>query len=272
MMLLAQISDLHIKPRGRLAYRQVDTAACLEQAVQGLLALNPLPDAVIVTGDLVDAGLGEEYGLLREILSPLQLPLFLMPGNHDLRAPLRAAFPHMHYLGTDGPIRFTVEEFPIRIIALDSLVEGQSDGELGPDQLAWLDQRLAEQKQRATVVAVHHPPFATGIGHMDKIGLRDAAALAVVIGRHPQVERVISGHVHRSIQTRFAGTLASIAPSVAHQVALDLRPDAPPAFCLEPAGYHLHYGAPGVGLVTHTAGIGPNSTRHPFFENGVLID
>ena len=271
-MLLAQITDLHIKPRGRLAYRQVDTAAYLEAALRSLLTLSPQPDAVIVTGDLVDAGLAEEYGLLREILSPLRMPLFLMPGNHDLRGPLRAAFPETRYLGTDGQIRYTIEDFPIRVIALDSLVEGQSAGELGAAQLAWLDAALAAQPQRPTLVAVHHPPFATGIGHMDKIGLRDAAGLAAVIRRHGQVERVISGHVHRSIQTRFAGTIASIAPSVAHQVALDLHPDAPSAFCLEPAGYHLHYLVPGGGLVTHTAVIGADPTHYPFFENGVLID
>jgi 3',5'-cyclic AMP phosphodiesterase CpdA len=271
-MILAQITDLHIKPHGRLAYRAVDTAVCLEQAVQSLLALDPAPDAVIATGDLVDAGLTEEYGLLREILSPMRLPLFLMPGNHDRRAPLRAAFPELRHLGTDGRIAFTVEDFPLRIIALDSLVEGESAGELGPVQLAWLDQRLAEQPRRATVVAVHHPPFATGIGHMDQIGLHDAAALSAVIGRHSQVERVISGHVHRSIQTRFARSMASIAPSVAHQVALDLRPDAQPTFCLEPAGFHLHCHGPGGGLVTHTAVIGTDPARYPFFENGVLID
>ena len=92
-MLLAQITDLHIKPRGRLAYRRVDTAACLELAVRQLAALTPRPDLVLVTGDLVDAGHPEEYGLLRELLAPLDMPLFLMPGNHDLRAPLRAGFP-----------------------------------------------------------------------------------------------------------------------------------------------------------------------------------
>ena len=271
-MLLAQITDLHIKPRGRLAYRKVNTAAYLEAAVRSLLALTPQPDAVIVTGDLVDAGHPAEYGLLREIVSPLRAPLFLMPGNHDLRGPLRAAFPEARYLGTEGQIHFTVEDFPIRVIALDSLVEGQSAGELGDVQLAWLEAQLAAQPRRPTLVAVHHPPFATGIGHMDRIGLRDAAGLAAVIQRHTQVERVISGHVHRSIQTRFAGTIASIAPSVAHQVALDLDPDAPSAFCLEPAGYHLHYQVPGGGLVTHTAGIGPDTASYPFFENGVLID
>ena len=271
-MLLAQITDLHIKPRGRLAYRKVDTAQCLETAVEALLAVSPAPDLVLVTGDLVDAGRPEEYGLLREILSRVRLPLFLMPGNHDARGALRAGFPDHRYLGTDGHIQYAIEEFPLRILALDSLVDEQGGGRLGAAQLDWLDRRLAEQPGRPTVVAVHHPPFTTGIGHMDKIGLEDAAGLAAVIGRHRQVERVLSGHLHRAIQTRFAGTLASTAPSTAHSVALDLRPDAPSAFSLEPPGYQLHWYEPAAGLISHTIMIGDWPGPFPFFENGVLID
>jgi 3',5'-cyclic AMP phosphodiesterase CpdA len=209
---------------------------------------------------------------LREILAPIGLPLFLMPGNHDARAPLRAGFPDHRYLGTDGQIHYVIEEFPLRLVALDSLVDGEAGGQLGPAQLAWLDRRLAEQRDRPTIVAVHHPPFATGIGHMDEIGLADAAALAAVIARHPQVERVLSGHLHRPIQTRFAGTLASTAPSTAHQVALDLRPDAPSAFRLEPAGYQLHWYDPAAGLISHTAFVGDWPGPFPFFEDGVLIE
>jgi Icc protein len=271
-MLLAQITDLHIKPRGRLAYRKVDTAQCLETAVAALAVLPQAPDAILVTGDLVDAGRPEEYGLLREILSPIRAPLFLMPGNHDARGPLRGAFPDHRYLGTDGPIRYAVEEFPLRLLALDSLVDGQGGGRLGAAQLDWLDRQLAGQPNRPTVVAVHHPPFATGIGHMDRIGLEDAAGLAAVIGRHGQVERVLSGHLHRSIQTRFAGTIASTAPSTAHAVALDIRPDAPSAFIEEPPGYQIHWYAPSSGLVSHTAAIGDWPGPFPFFENGILID
>lgn len=271
-MLLAQITDLHIKPRGRLAYRKVDTAQCLETAVQALLALPQEPDAVLVTGDLVDAGRPEEYGLLREILSPIRVPLFLMPGNHDARAPLRAAFPEHRYLGSDGHIQYAIEEFPLRILALDSLVDGQGGGRLGGEQLDWLDRRLAEQRDRPTLVAVHHPPFATGIGHMDRIGLADAAGLAEVIRRHGQVERVLSGHLHRAIQTRFAGTLASTAPSTAHSVALDIRPEAPSAFSLEPPGYQLHWYELAAGLISHTKAIGDWPGPFPFFENGALID
>ena len=271
-MRFVQITDLHIKPRGRLAYRKVDTAQCLERAVAAVIAVRPAPDLILVTGDLVDAGRPEEYGLLKEILAPIRLPLYLMPGNHDARQPLRDGFPAHRYLGTEGQIRYAIEEFPVRILALDSLVDGQGGGRVGADQLAWLDRRLAEQPDRPTVVAVHHPPFATGIGHMDKIWLEDAAGLADVVRRHGQVERVLSGHLHRAIQTRFAGTIASTAPSTAHAVALDLSPDAPSAFSLEPAGYQVHWWNGDAGLVSHTAAIGDWPGPFPFFENGVLID
>jgi 3',5'-cyclic AMP phosphodiesterase CpdA len=271
-MRLVQITDLHIKPRGRLAYRKVDTAQCLETAVAAVLRIRPTPDLVLVTGDLVDAGRPEEYGLLKEILSPIRLPLFLMPGNHDARGPLRQGFPEHRYLGTDGQVHYAIEDFPVRILALDSLVDGQGGGRLGVAQLEWLDRRLAEQPDRPTIVAVHHPPFMTGIGHMDRIGLEDAAGLAAVIRRYPQVERVLSGHLHRAIQTRFAGTLASTAPSTAHSVALDLTPDAPSAFSLEPPGYQIHWYDSAAGLISHTAAIGDWPGPFPFFENGVLID
>ena len=276
-MILAQLTDLHLKAEGHLAYRQVDTAACLAAVLEHLRAQPVRPDLVLLTGDLADAGRPEEYARLHAALAGLEGPVYLMAGNHDSRAALRAAFPEHAYLGTgEGPIRYTVEGFPLRVIALDSTLPGQGGGALGAEQIAWLADRLAEQPHRPTVVALHHPPFVTGIGHMDALGLADAAALARVIARHPQGERVLSGHLHRPIATRWAGTLASTAPSTAHQVALDLRAEAPSAFMLEPPGYQLHWFAPdGMGdgtVVSHTACVGAWAGPFPFFDGGALID
>jgi 3',5'-cyclic AMP phosphodiesterase CpdA len=273
-MIVAQLTDIHIKPEGRLAYRQVDSAACIRAAVAQVNAAAPAPDLILVTGDLVDAGLPEEYALLRGFLAPLRAPVFLMPGNHDARGPLRAAFPDHAYLGAgEGPICYAIEAFPLRIVALDSVVPGEAFGTIGAEQLAWLDRTLAAAPDRETLLAVHHPPFATGIGHMDAIGLRDADALAAIVSRHRQVRRIVSGHVHRAVQTLWAGTLASIAPSVAHQVALDLRADAEPMFYLEPAGFQLHRYTPETGIVSHTAAIGDWQGPFPFFDaDGTLID
>jgi 3',5'-cyclic AMP phosphodiesterase CpdA len=273
-MILCQISDTHIKADRKLAYGIVDTAGFLEKCVQDILALPQRPDAVIATGDLVDWGRPDEYALLRELLAPLPMPLFLMPGNHDDRAAMRASFPQHAYLRQWEPfLQYAIDDFPVRIVALDSLIPRQGGGELCAERLAWLERTLAARPSVPTIVALHHPPFTTGIGHMDKVRLDPASGdgLAAVIQRHPQVERVIAGHLHRPITARFAGTVASTCPSPAHQVALDIAPDAKDDYILEPPAYQLHWWN-GRQLVTHTAYVGAFAGPYPFRVGGKLID
>ena len=129
-MLIAQITDTHIRPKGVLAMGRVDTAGYLARAVAHINALRPAPDVVLVTGDLVDAGMTEEYAHLRELLAPLAMPLYVIPGNHDLREPLREAFADRGYLPREGFLQYVVNDGPVRLIALDTLAEGASHGEL----------------------------------------------------------------------------------------------------------------------------------------------
>ena len=255
--LLAQISDLHITAAGRLSYRVVDTVGMVRACVRHVLALKQQPDAVVITGDLTDSGQPEEYALLRELIAPLEMPVYLIPGNHDERGALRAAFADHAYLGqSSDAIQYTIEAHPLRIVALDTVIPGESGGELAAESIAWLDRALAQGPDRPTVVLMHHPPFTTFIGHMDACGLRNPQPLATVIRRHPQVERILCGHVHRAIEVRFAGTIAATAPSPVHQVALDLDVDAPADFVMEPPGYRLLAYAPATGLVSHIAYVG----------------
>ncbi|HQR71411.1 MAG TPA: phosphodiesterase [Burkholderiaceae bacterium] len=271
-MILAQISDLHIKPQRRLAYGVVDTASMLEKCVASLLKLKQRPDAIIATGDLVDLGRPDEYGLLREILAPLSsFPLYLLAGNHDERAALRAAFPDHDYLRQWEPfLQYAIEDHALRIVGLDTVIPGQGGGELCPERLDWLDRTLA-RSDRPTVVALHHPPFITGIGHMDRVCLADTDALKRVLVRHPQVTRLIAGHLHRPITCELGGTVVSVCPSPAHLVALDLSVDAPDNFVMEPPGFQLHLQTAS-GLVTHTAYIGEFAGPYPFRQGGRLID
>lgn len=255
-MRLAQISDLHIKPAGMLAYDSVDTAMFLSRAVDRLNALGDQIDAVLATGDLVDGGRPDEYRHLRQHLDRLTKPYYVMVGNHDARKPLREAFSDHAYLRDADPfVQYAIDIGDLRVIALDSLVEGESGGKLCDTRLAWLDQQLALAHDRPVIVALHHPPFDTGIAEMDTIGLeRDSAhAFERVIARYPNVERILAGHVHRSILRRFGGSVVLTCPSTAHQVALDLRKDAPLAFVLEPPGFAIHDWRPEHGLVTHYA-------------------
>jgi Icc protein len=271
--LLAQVTDMHIKAGGKLSYRVVDTEGSLARCVAHLLRLPQVPDAVLFTGDLTDFGRPEEYDNLARLLQPLTMPVFLMAGNHDDPELMRRTFPRHGYLRQrSGHLDYVIDDFAVRIVALDSTVPQQSGGELRASQLQWLDETLRAAAAKPTIVAVHHPPFWTGIGHMDKIGFANPAALEAVIARHPQVERVVSGHVHRTIVKRFGGTIASTCPSPSHQVALDLADDAASRFVMEPPGFQLHLWREGAGIVSHTGAVGEFAGPYPFYEGGVLID
>jgi Icc protein len=264
-MLIAQISDLHIREPGNLAYGRVDTASFLGRCVDHLLALDPAPDIVVATGDLVDGGQPGEYEHLRRLLAPLPMPVFLIPGNHDEREALRTACGDRGYFPRLGFLNYVVEAYPVRLVALDTVIPGEARGTLCEERLAWLDRTLAAAPERPTIVLMHHPPFATGIAHMDALGLDSGDRLAAVIADHRQVERILCGHLHRSIQVRFARTtLASTAPSTAHQVALDLRGGAPAQFVMEPPGYQLHLWRAETGIVSHTVVIGEFPGPFPF--------
>lgn len=275
-MIIAQISDMHIKAERRPAYGIVDTASMLEACVAQLVKLNPKPDAFVMTGDLVDHGTDDDYALLRDLLAPLlanhaETPIYLIPGNHDERAALRRGFPEFSYLRNGGEfIQYTAGVGPLRLVAVDSIVPGEGGGELCDARLAWIDQTLADD-HTPTIVIMHHPPFDTGIAHMELVRLKGRERFAEVMNKHPHVERVLCGHLHRSIQARVGATFASTCPSPAHQVALDLTSDGLDCFVMEPPGYQLHYWN-GARLVTHTAVLGEYAGPFRFREGGRLID
>lgn len=240
--LLLHFSDTHITEPGRLLLGRVDTPTLLQQAVASVLAADYRPDALLISGDLVDHGSAEEYAHLRRLLAPLACRIYLMAGNHDDRMALQAALPEICPPSDLPPfVQYAVDIGGLRLIALDTVVAGAPHGELCAARLAWLERRLAEAPERPTVVAMHHAPFATGIAHMDAMGLlQGGPELDSLLRRHPQVERLLCGHLHRPIQRRFGGTLAMTVPSTAHQIHLDLTSEAPAQFCLEPPGYALH--------------------------------
>lgn len=274
--LLAQLTDLHIREPGRLAYGRLDTAPYLSAAVQAVNALPQRPQAVVLTGDLTDFGRAAEYEHLAQLLTPLEMPLYLLPGNHDDRDQMRRSFEHHTYLGDGEHLHYTAAlggAGGLRLIALDTVEPGASAGRLCRQRLQWLDEQLQRYRGEPLIIAMHHPPFKTLIGHMDRIGLLEGAGeLAEMLAAHSNVERVICGHLHRSIYARFGGTVVSTAPSPAHQVCLDLAADADSAWTLEPPGFHLHaWTLPGP-LVTHVAAIGKFEGPHPFHDAGRLID
>jgi len=248
-MIIAQISDLHAVPPGE-RLDGVDTNAMIEQAVCHLNGLVPAPGVVLVTGDLAEGGCEASYLSLRRALDRLEAPYYVIAGNHDRRDALRTAFHDHVYLPRDGFLQYAIETYPLRLVALDTLDEGRGGGRLCDRRLEWVDETLAAQPESPTLLFMHHPPFETGIGWMDKSAFVGGEAFERLLERHRQVRRVICGHLHRAITTTLGATTVSVVPSTCYQVHLNLAPAATPHIVMEPPACHLHVWT-GSRLMTH---------------------
>lgn len=263
-MLIAHLSDLHVRPAGILYQGVVDSNAMLSNAVRHLSALVPRPDLVLLSGDLVDTGTEAEYEMLRRLLAPLETPVRAIPGNHDDRERFRAAFAADDYVPASGPINYVCDFDALTVVALDVTVPGVHHGQFDETAAKWLGATLDRQPGRMTLLMMHQPPFEIGVRYLDPYLCRGGEQLAALLRRHPQVERVLCGHVHRHMQMRFGGTLLCTAPSTTTAIALDLRPDAEPQSNVEPPGFLVHHLRPRTGLLTHWLPVGTFPGPYPF--------
>ena len=248
-MLIAQISDTHLRAAGDPMQGSIDTARALADCVAHVNALKPQPDVAIVTGDLTDRGMPEDYALLRRMLDDLAMPYYVIPGNHDDRGRLRSTFGDLGYLPTNGEfLQYAIESWPLRLIGLDTVFPGECSGGLCAERREWLAARLAEQPQRPTVLFMHHPPFPSGIGFLDRPPFDGADQLRSLIASHPQIRQIACGHIHRAIHVNWAGTCAAIAPSTVYQMNLAFEPGS---------GFELTGDPPAITLYRWADGVGP---------------
>jgi 3',5'-cyclic-AMP phosphodiesterase len=233
--LLAQLSDSHLGAD----WGDGDPVATLADTVAAVRALEPAPDAVLISGDLVDHAADAEYEQLRELVSRIEAPLYVLPGNHDGRTALRRQFglPGRD----DDPIQYVADLGPLRLVVLDTVRPGEDGGELDADRLGWLEAALADAPETPTVLALHHPPLTTGIPAFDEIGLppADQRALGNVVERHPQVRRIVAGHMHLAAAADLHGRNVLVAPSTYVQARLDFTAEEVP-LTADPPGFVVH--------------------------------
>jgi 3',5'-cyclic-AMP phosphodiesterase len=253
-VLIAQISDLHITRPGMLAYDRVDTAAAVLRSIDTLNAMSPEPDLAVISGDIADSALPEDYEHARTLLGALQIPFAVIPGNHDRRTPMRKIFPDPSYGPGDSALNSMRSVREVDIVLIDSTVPGAPHGELDAATLAWLESTLTANPTRPALLFLHHPPF-----NIRAIRLRNADLLATVLKRHPRVLLLAAGHVYRAAQSTFAGIAASICLAGEQAVTLEFEPRWPEVFRIEPPSLHLHAWLPGGGygnVVTHLVPVG----------------
>ena len=221
-MLLAQLSDLHISTPDTLIGQFLNPVERLHSAIDTLNDLDRPLDALVITGDLVDTGRPQEYRLLRSELDRCRFDWFVLPGNHDTAERFASEFGDRPGVGSGPSFRWVVDRYPLRLIGLDTTIAERHDGMLDPGQLEWLADTLAAAPDHPTVVAMHHPPIATGMWWMEYAGLRGASDLKRIVQANPQVLRLICGHVHRDVSTTWGTTVVSSAKSLVFQSGLGL--------------------------------------------------
>lgn len=242
-MLIAHISDFHVfasKPETPLVRLDAERAA--RRVVADLARFAPALDAVAFTGDLTDGGSPEDYALLRDILAPLSMPVFMVPGNHDKRATLRAAFADRLPFGAETFLNYETRIGGMRLLALDTLVEGRGDGALHPESLSWLAEKLSPATAEPTIVLLHHPPFPSGIGSLDRAALTAGGEeMAQLVRAYPQPLILLAGHIHRPFKAIWNGAYCAVAGSPAFQIALDLTATPhEPGLVDEPFAYFVY--------------------------------
>lgn len=271
-----QITDPHVTREGRCAYRVVDTAARLTEAVEAAVAWeaeNGPADLIIVTGDLAHFGRGEEYARFREAMAPLEGRYRVIPGNHDNRAAMRRAFPDHAYLQKPGALDWSVALPGLRVVGLDSLVEGTACGMLGVETLSFLAKEIAEADGAPMLVALHHPPFETGIEDIDRDGLENAGELKEVLALHRGPLQVIAGHAHRMAhapkplrgQKPFPGAPFA-APPCFPALVRNYKPHAGQSFIAAPGGFMAHFFSSEDGFEADLVEVGALTGELPRFS------
>lgn len=189
-------------------------------------ALDHHPDAahIVILGDLTHHGRPAQYDVLRDCLAGVPLPMSLLLGNHDDRATFVAAFPDAPRTD-DGHIQQVVTLGNHRLICLDSFDEAADpphSGYLCDARMAWLRRALQSADGAPVILALHHPPFKTGLDGMDHIRLRNDDALHALIAEFPNVVQLLCGHVHRTISGGVRGTPYATFKGTCHQSPLTL--------------------------------------------------
>lgn len=219
-MIIAQITDFHVGFKG--PQRACENAVRLEQTLEAMEELGRKPDLILATGDLVEHPETWAYEMLKESLSNISVPIHFLMGNHDAREPFRKVFPKSEF--NDGFLQYTIDNNPVRIIALDTLDPGHHGGAFCQRREQWLKSELDKDTETPTLIAMHHPPINTGIAWLTaERNDTWVVRLRTLLSQYNNIVHMIAGHIHRSIYTQFAGTTISVSEAVAPQVKLELK-------------------------------------------------
>lgn len=231
-MLIAQVSDIHAAPDN-------DRLARFDRVLVWLAQLQP--DVLVLSGDLTDDGWLEGYQQIAARLRQQHYPSIILPGNSDDRLLMRAVWGGNAWAkdACDGALHAVYDAGDLRLIGLDSTVEGQAYGSV-TDHLGWLENQFNRVNAMPSLLFLHHHVFASGIPTLDETRCRGLDGLEDILRRaESRPLAIASGHVHRPVAGMFAGIPAHICASVCPANPVWFGSDkVPPAE--DPPGLMIH--------------------------------
>jgi 3',5'-cyclic AMP phosphodiesterase CpdA len=256
-MLIAHLSDPHIAAPGTKAYGVVATDEHLAACVKQINSMVPRPDVALLTGDITCNGSLAEVMHAGAILDRLKMPLYLVPGNHDQRETLWQIFGKRAVPEHQGSaLSYCLDQFPVRLIGLDTVSPGYPGGAWSREQNCWLQKRLDEKPDLPTLLFLHHPPVKFRVLETDEDGFVGVEKLAGLVAQYSNILAVVCGHIHLQAHALWQGTVVSTAPSMGLHLVLDLTLQEPSRFIPDIAGYQLHYISGQGKLVSHCVMLG----------------
>jgi len=251
-VIIAQISDTHIDLDVADAGQRI---ADFERTIEDINALDPAPDLIIHSGDIVQNGKCDEYERAASILEKATAPTYVMVGNKDDRSNLRKTFTTAEYLTSDDEfVAYTIEGFAVRLVVLDTLNPGGNKGEFCDERFAALNKMIAENPNQPTAIFAHHPPIEVNEGpdpiHFETDDIRQRFCHA--LQQSESIIGVFCGHVHRGV----AGLVGKIPVLVMTCTATPLRRGEYPPEMKDRPVYHLHKYDPEWGFTSELRIVG----------------
>ena len=165
-------------------------------------------DFVALTGDIVQDDSAEAYAHCRDLVSALGLPVFCVPGNHDVPQLMRDALP-------DPPFSCcsSLETGNWLVVGIDSCVEGRAGGRIAESELRRMEETIASSQAEHVMICLHHPPVPMGSKWLDSVGLDNGEEFLARAAALHRVRLAICGHVHQEYDAVHDGIRVITTPS-----------------------------------------------------------
>ena len=220
--LICQLSDIHFADDFEKLFNQINTAEQFKKTVNFCNNLNPQPDLYIISGDLIQDK-PEYYKNFINIANRFQRPYYLMMGNHDVRNHLQKIITNKNLIDANGYVNFSLNDYPIKIICLDTVIDNMDEGEITLKTMKWLENELNKDLNKPAIIFMHQPPINIGSQIFDNIKCKNGEKFLQLTKKYKNIIRIVFGHVHCKFKKKIGSQKLLSCPSASFQIPISAQ-------------------------------------------------